>query len=117
MAKTDEAKTRGLSGRASKDFADDQAMLFWYDDSGPRRFWMPNTHFDLDIFFLDKDFVVLDVERNVPHYPFEAAASGIHGPIPTTRTVYAQHVLEMRASSALSKSLQPGQKIQWIKAP
>jgi uncharacterized membrane protein (UPF0127 family) len=117
VVKSEADKTKGLSGRASKDFGDDQAMLFWYDDIGARRFWMPNTYFDLDIFFLDKDFVILDVDRNVAHYPQDPAQTGNYAAVPTTRTVIAQHVLEMRASSPFSKGLQLGQKLDWIKAP
>ena len=116
VVRTDADKTKGLSGRASKDFSESQAMLFWYDDVGPRRFWMPDTHFDLDIFFLDKDWVVLDVERNVPHYT-GPASSAYGGVIPTTRTVFAQHVLEMKASSRHSKAIQIGQSLQWKRLP
>ena len=61
--------TKGLSGTPSYQFAADQGMLFFYDKDSVRRFWMPDTYFDLDIFFLDKDLKVLAVDRNVAHHP------------------------------------------------
>ncbi len=109
LALTDAEQTRGLSGTVSSQWAADQAMLFIYAESAMRRFWMPDTYFDLDIFFLDGDLKIIDVERNVKHHP----GREVPPEIVTTRTVHAQHVLEMRADSPLSKTLAKGESLKF----
>lgn len=109
LAISNNEQTRGLSGVASKNWKDDQAMLFFYANDDYRKFWMPNTYFNLDIFFLDRDLTVLAVDRNVQHY------IGRKNPakIPTTRSVFCRHVLEMKSTSPLSKKIVPGNKLKW----
>lgn len=101
-------QVKGLSGTRPEKFGEDEAMLFLNKSNGPRSFWMPDTYFNLDIFFLDEKFKILDVERNVQHY------IGRDNPkmIPRTRTVWANHILEMKASSPLSKSLEIGMTLK-----
>jgi uncharacterized membrane protein (UPF0127 family) len=70
---------------------------------------MPDTYFDLDIFFLDKDLKILEVQRNVPHYPGRQNPSKI----PRTKKVLSAHVLEMKSDSPLAKELKPGQTLKW----
>ena len=110
---TDEDQSRGLSGIASSQFAPDQAMLFFYFHDNYRSFWMPDTYFDLDIFFVDKDLVIIDVQRNVPHHP------GRNEPpsIARTRSVKCRHVLELRADSVFAKKLKIGDKLNWKSSP
>ena len=105
--------TRGLSGTPSSQFEGDQAMLFYYFDDNVRRFWMPDTYFDLDIFFLDQALKIIDVQRNVAHHP------GRNEPPPIVRTklVKCRHVLELRADSSLSKKLKIGDKLNWKSSP
>jgi uncharacterized membrane protein (UPF0127 family) len=109
LALTASEQIRGISGIKAKDFAGDRGMLFVYWDYARRQFWMPDTHFDLDIFFLDKDLKILAVERNVPHYPGRQNPSKI----PRTKTVLSAHVLEMKSDSPLAKELKPGQTLKW----
>ena len=101
VAKSPQEQTQGLSGVKEDDLKDNEAMLFWYEKSGPRRFWMPNTFANLDIFFLTKDYEVIHVERNVPAHP------GMEEPpkIAQTPLIFAHHVLELKASSELSKEI------------
>ena len=106
-------QVRGLSGTPENEFKDDEAMLFYYESAAPRRFWMPDTYFDLDIFFLDQDFRIIDIERDVKHHPGYSETP----PIPTTRTIIAHHVLEMKSSSKLSKELKPGDQLKWKNKP
>ena len=47
LAISNQTQTKGLSGIQGKDFRDDQAMLFLYPKEGYRRFWMPDTYFNL----------------------------------------------------------------------
>lgn len=107
LAKSDVEQTQGLSGVKPDQLADNEAMLFWYKEAGPRRFWMPNTFIDLDIFFLDGDMKVLHVERKVPAHP------GMNEPPTIARTpvIYAHHVLELKASSPLSQEITKGMKL------
>jgi len=102
-----EEVTRGLSGVSPKDFKDDQGLLFFFPELGSRSFWMPDTYFDLDIIFLDKDLKVLDIVRDVPHHP------GFQEPIPRVKTVQAWHVLEMKAGSSHAQEIKIGQKLSW----
>lgn len=101
VARSAQEQTQGLSGVKEDNFKDNEAMLFWYEKPGPRRFWMPNTYMDLDIFFLSKDFKVLHVERKVKAHP------GMEEPpaIAQTPVIYAHHVLELKASSKISKDI------------
>ncbi len=104
---SDEEKSLGLSGTKKEEFKKDHAMLFHYDQDGLRKFWMPNTLFDLDIFFLDSSMKVIAVERNVPHHP------GVQEPpkIYRTKVYNCRHVLEMRSDSPLAKELEVGEKV------
>jgi uncharacterized membrane protein (UPF0127 family) len=109
LALTASEQIRGVSGIKAKDFANDRGMLFLYWDYAQRQFWMPDTYFDLDIFFLDKDLKILEVQRNVPHYPGRQNPSKI----PRTKKVLSAHVLEMKSDSPLAKELKPGQTLKW----
>jgi len=109
----EEDHTRGLSGIPSSQYQYDQGMLFYYFKDNFRRFWMPDTYFDLDIFFLDKDFKILDVQRNVTHHPGRSEPP----PIVRTRTVKCRHILELRADSTLAKKLKIGDKLSWESSP
>ncbi|MBL7664917.1 MAG: DUF192 domain-containing protein [Bacteriovoracaceae bacterium] len=109
MAITSAEQTQGLSGVQPADFQDNEAMLFFnlYDDT--RYFWMPDTYFDLDLFYLNADLVIIDIDRNLPHYV------GRENPdsIPRARPIYCRHVLEMKATSPLAKKMQIGDQLIW----
>jgi uncharacterized membrane protein (UPF0127 family) len=100
---------QGLSGVKPEDFDDDQGMLFFYLTEEEKHFWMPDTYMDLDIFYLDKELKILDVNRKVPHYVGWANPSLI----PRARPVWARHVLEMKASSSLAAKLKIGDQLKW----
>ena len=100
---------QGLSGVKPEDFKEDQGMLFFYLEDGDKHFWMPDTYFDLDIIYLDKDLKILDIVRKLPHY------IGRNNPelIPRARGVWSRHVLEMKATSGISAKLKIGDKLEW----
>ena len=102
-------KNKGVSGFANQ-FKKDEGLLFFYSKKGERSFWMPDTYFPLDIFYLDKNLKILDIVRNLPSHP------GFHEPppIPRARTVISFHVLEMRSDSPLAKKLNHGDQLHWI---
>ena len=100
---------RGLSGIQSKDFPGDWGMLFPADKLSRRQFWMPDTHFDLDIIFMSADYYVLDIHRGLKHFPFKQPQHKI----PLSKEVLSQHVLELRSDSPHAASIQPGMILQF----
>lgn len=103
-------QVQGLSGLTPQDFGEDEAMLFPSRQNKVRQFWMPNTHFNLDIVFLTKDLYVLDVHKNLESYPHK----GPKDKIPLSKAVYSRHVLEIKSSSPLAKEIRPGISLKWI---
>ncbi len=107
LAISEKNKNQGLSGIKKKSFKKNHAMLFHYKKDGMRKFWMPNTYFDLDIFFLDAKLEVKYVERNVPHHPGFSEPPAIY----RTKVYFSRHVLEMRSDSDLARKIKPGHKL------
>lgn len=110
LAITPSEHEKGLSTVKPEQWPDDYAMLFASLEDNYRTFWMPDTYFDLDIFFLDKDFKVLAVERSLAHHPGREN----EGSIPRTRSYVCRHVLEFKSTSPLSASLNVGDKLSWM---
>lgn len=109
VAITDVDQEKGLSGVRPDDFDEDQGMLFYYLEDGEKHFWMPDTYFDLDLFYLDKDLKVLDIIRRLPYHV------GRHNQdlIPRARPVWCRHTLEMKSDSKIASSIQVGDKLTW----
>lgn len=107
----DYARSRGLSGVKSSEFADDEGAIFIFPRKGMRTFWMPNTFFDLDIIYLDDKFKILSIDRNVKHH------KSYEGDIPKATPTIAWHVLEIKARTALSKKLNAGMVLKWTSQP
>jgi len=100
---------QGLSGVKPENFSDDQGMLFFYLTDQEMHFWMPDTYFDLDLFYLDKDLKILDIIRKLPHYIGRANSDLI----PRARGVWSRFVLEMKATSPISSKLKVGDQLKW----
>jgi uncharacterized protein len=109
LAITSPEQEQGLSGVQPEDFADDQGMLFVYHEDSDKFFWMPDTYFDLDLFYLDKNLVIVDIVRKLEHH------KGRHNEalIPRARGVWCRHTLEMKSGSPLATSLKVGDKLTW----
>ena len=105
IADSAEKQVRGLSNIQDKDFSNNEGMLFLGEGMSPRQFWMPETFFDLDIFFLTEDFYVLDIHRNLKHSP---SKSRDRSSVPLSKEVVSQHVLEIKSSSPLAKKIKRG---------
>jgi len=112
LAMTPEEHERGLSGVKPNEWPIDHAMFFASLEDNYRTFWMPDTYFDLDIFFLDKDFKILAIERKIAHHPGRDNESTIA----RTRSYLCRHVLEMSSNSSLSLSLNVGDKLSWMES-
>lgn len=76
VADTPLLRAQGLSDR--DDLPEGRGMLFVYEYSAPRSFWMYNVSFGLDIIFIDDSGIILNVEsaspgvgimvNDLPHY-------------------------------------------------
>lgn len=108
LSKKDQSK--GLSGRKKVSLKENHGMLFIYKEKNLKSFWMPNTLFDLDIIFLDKNLKILNIQRKVPHHPGRAEPPAIA----RTPSILSMHVLELAADSKVSKKLKVGQQFKWL---
>ena len=102
LAKSDNDRTRGLSGRDS--LPEDQGMLFIFDKKGIYGFWMRDMKFPIDIIFLSDNKVVHVVENATPA-----------GQVPSL-TIYqpdepANFVLELNAGKAGEMGIKEGATI------
>jgi uncharacterized membrane protein (UPF0127 family) len=109
LALTPLEQEEGLSGVKPEDFSDNQGLLFFYTQDDERQFWMPDTHFDLDLIYLDKELKIIDIIRKLPHFKGRANPQLI----PRARPVWARHVLEMKSSSEVSRKLKEGDVLKW----
>ena len=108
LALDDKQQKLGLSRVKKDEFGDSDAMLFPNYSYELRQFWMPETHFNLDIFFLSHDLKVLDIHRNMPHYTKSEPKSMI----PMSKISYCQHVLEIKSSSPISRRVKIGMTLK-----
>ena len=109
IATDPEQQQLGLSHLKDNELKSNEGMLFPSKTYKVRQFWMPDTHFNLDIYFLNEDFYVLDVHRNLQHFP----KSGPKEEVPISKQVECMHVLELKSSSSLAKEIQPGMLLNW----
>jgi uncharacterized membrane protein (UPF0127 family) len=109
LAISDQDQKQGLSGVKPDQFQLDQGMLFFNLHDDNRSFWMPDTHFDLHIFFLDKSLRVVAMEENVPHHPHKDKLHLVY----STKPYLCRHVLEMKSSSPIAQSIKVGDQLKW----
>lgn len=109
IARSPKEQIAGLSRLQPKDFFDTESMLFLSSEDKVRQFWMPETHFDLDIIFLTKDLYVLDIHRKLEHFPKKEPKRLI----PLSKAVFSRHVLEVKSSSPLAREISPGMILKW----
>ena len=110
VANSDNRQREGLSKIQSEDFPANWGMLFPEESMRIRQFWMPETHFDLDVIFMNGDYYVLDIHRGLKHYP-KKGRRGIE--VPLSKEVFSQHVLELRSDSPLSAKIKPGMTLEF----
>lgn len=65
IAELEEDKIKGLQGR--KSLAEDEGMLFVYDEPQTVGFWMKDTDIPLDIIFIDEDLEVISIYQGNPN--------------------------------------------------
>lgn len=80
----------------------DSAMLFIYEDEDSHPTWTKNSHFPLDIFWMDRDRKILHIEENAQ--PCAADPCPSYGP----KEAEALYVMQASAGFAKRNSLQTG---------
>lgn len=115
LAITYRLQTRGLSSVQDEDFSENEGMLFVYQSSAKRQFWMPDTYFDLAIIFLDKDFKILAIDDKARAHPGRKN----NPPIYRTKEIKAQYVLEIKKTTLnkLKGELKVGDQLKWVSSP
>ena len=96
FARSEAEKATGLMFRER--LADDEGMLFMWNTSSLRQFWMKNTLINLDILFIDSDYRVVHIE--------ESAQKGSLRIISSILPV--QYVLEINAGQSEIRKITPG---------
>ncbi len=64
IAATVEQQNKGLSVKSS--LAENEAMLFVFDNEAQHSFWMKDMKFPIDIIWIDSDKTVVHIEHNLP---------------------------------------------------
>jgi uncharacterized protein len=100
LARDESSRERGLMYRTS--MAEDQGMLFSWQDERVRNFWMRNTCIPLDLLYITKDGIIAGILEQVP--TLNDAPRGIPCPV--------AHVLELNAGWARSHGIKPGMKVR-----
>ena len=62
IADNEQKRSYGLMNR--KNIKPNSGMLFIWRDSQIRNFWMKNTHFNLDLFFLNNHGEIIEIYKN-----------------------------------------------------
>lgn len=64
IADNPQKRVLGLSFR--KSLNEDEGMLFIFEKEGIYPFWMKDTYIPLDIAFISKDFIIIDIQKMTP---------------------------------------------------
>ena len=107
IASTPPQMAQGLSGIKESEFKRNQALFFNYKTSAPRRFWMPDTYFGLDLLFLSSTLKITHIVRKLKHH------KGRQGKIPTTKAYPCRYVVELRSDGEIAKKLRVGDQLKW----
>ena len=62
IADNQQKRSYGLMNR--RDMKSNSGMIFIWKDSQIRNFWMKNTHFNLDLFFLNNQGEIIEIFKN-----------------------------------------------------
>jgi len=84
-----------------REMLDNRGMLFVFEQSAPRSFWMRNTPMPLDLLFIGEDGTVRAIEQGEP---FSEA--------PIAPPVNAQFVLELKAGTSEKTGIETGSKLR-----
>ena len=101
VASTDVQRQMGMMWRTS--LAEDEGMIFLFEQEQHLSFWMRNTLLSLDIIFIDADWKVVGVaERATPRTDDPREVPGL-----------SQYVLEVQAGFADRHGIGPGTEVRF----
>lgn len=100
-AETEGQRAKGLQDR--KELDEYKGMLFNYENSEPRKFWMKNTHIPLDIVFLSEKGKVLNIEQGSPRSKKRLRSDGD-----------CKHVLELNQGKADDFNISQGDDLSFL---
>ena len=101
VANDDASRTRGLMGRTA--MPEDRGMLFLFDDTDVRSFWMVNTPLSLDIIFVGEDMSIVKIHQSTTPYSDASLESGAP----------AKYVVETNAGYCARNGIMEGDKIRF----
>ena len=103
VADTESKRQLGLMFREG--LAENQGMLFVFEEEGRHSFWMKNMKFPLDIIWIDEDWRVVQIKTNVQ--PCKDSCESI------TAQAKAKYVLEVNAGFAGRNKIKIGGKVRF----
>ena len=106
IADNDATRERGLMFRES--MPADHGMLFLFDDSSERTFWMKNCRMPLDILYFDDKYKLVSAQQRVP-----ACRSEPCPVYPSNGS--AKYVLELNAGTADKLGVKPGDTLKVLR--
>lgn len=101
VADSDSARTRGLMQRTG--LPEHSGMLFIFDQQRTQTFWMANTPIALDMIFVDRDSVIVDIAKYVKPQSAETTAS----------EAPARFVIEVPAGYTDSQGITETDRVTW----
>ena len=101
VASTEGARQKGLMCRTA--MADQDGMLFLFEEEDLQSFWMKNTYVPLDIIFVRNDLTVAGVSANAE--PLTLTPRAV--PVPS------QYVVEVNAGWAARHGITAGTKVRF----
>ena len=108
LAITEEQQETGLM--YVEDLPGDVGMLFVYSEDATRPFWMKNCKIPLDLIWLSKEGVVVDITRDAP--PCQ------QDPCPTYQaSAPSRYTLEVRGGLCGERGLKVGDKVTLVGIP
>jgi uncharacterized membrane protein (UPF0127 family) len=105
LAVTDEERQQGLMFREK--IAEDQGMLFIFEEEEIHSFWMKNMRFSIDILWLDRERRIVHLESRVPPCTVDPCPS-----YPPDRP--ASFVLELQSGAAEKHGLKLYDRLDFI---
>ena len=109
IAFTEDARTRGLSGRDG--LADGAGMLFVFDGGAASAFWMREMRFALDFVWIGDNCEVVDIHADVPPPPAGTPLGEL--PLYESETP-ARYNLEITAGEAAKRGIAIGDAVKFI---
>lgn len=103
IAETEYETQTGLMYR--KTLENKQGMLFIFNDSQPRSFYMKNTEFSLDIIYIDASYTIVSIQENAQ--PFNTSS------LPSEKP--AKYVLEIKGGLCQQLNIEKGDKINFVR--